>query len=118
MPTIKKTAQRYAVRDRDVSLSLFVGNGQFGRTDVLLDGESILDRVTGDINNLVLGPGIDLQGRTLAINTLAVDVNTDTNRLGITYELKGGKRAIEFESKDVVPSEFGSILFVTTVRFV
>jgi hypothetical protein len=116
MPKVKKKEESYKVKNKDIFLNLFVGDGQFGRTDLILDGEQIL-RVTGDITNLRLGSGAELKAKELRINTLGVDVNTDTNRLGITYELKGGDGLKEFESTDKVASDFGSILFMTTVFF-
>lgn len=114
MPKVVVTEKDYDVKKKDVFLSLFVGDGQFGRTDVLLDDTRII-RATGDITGLRLGSGTELDGKTLKIRTLGVDVNTDTNRLDISYELRGGDGVLEFAASDKVASEFGSIMFSTKV---
>jgi hypothetical protein len=114
MPKVVLTEKAYDVKKKDVFLSLLVGDGQFGRSDVFLDDTKII-RATGDITGLRLGNGAELDGKTLKIHTLGVDVNTDTNRLDVSYELRGGDGVLEFTASDKVASEFGSIMFSTKV---
>jgi hypothetical protein len=113
MPVIKENKQDYAVKTKDVLLSVFIGEGQFGRSDVIVDGKQIV-RVTGDITELRLGAGDQLKGKELRINTMGVDINTDTNRLRVDYELKGGDGVLSFDSREKVKDN-DSVLFLTTV---
>jgi hypothetical protein len=99
-----------------VILSITVGEGQFGRHDIELAGIPLL-RVTGDVIEMRLGPGGDLAGKKLRIRTLAADINTNTNRLTMSYELRGGGSALSFRAADKVATDFGSLLFKTTVDF-
>jgi hypothetical protein len=119
IPKIKRTEKKCKVKatgDVALSLSLFIGEGQFGRSDVVLEDQHMV-RVTGDIIELRLGPAADLKGKTLLINTLGVDVNSDTNRLRVDYELTGVESNAQFFASDKVDNDNESVLFLTKVLF-
>src|SRR3954470_19676984 len=82
-----KTECEYTVADEDVSLVVTIGNGNDGLTTVFLGGEEI-DPVPGDANQWALGPGGDLQDRTLEIDSI-VNVVT-SKKIVVTAVLSGG----------------------------
>jgi hypothetical protein len=91
----------YQLRNRDIFVSVAIGEGQFGTSDVILDGKRIV-RVSGPIGKLLIGPGGDLAGKTLTVRTVVNDVSTLTNRMSVTYRLDGGKSRAEFTSRSQV----------------
>lgn len=106
--------KKYDVRNADVFLSLTVGEGQFGRTDVFLGSQKLV-RTSGSIKELLIGPGDTVAGKKLLVRTLGVDVNAQSNRMHLTYLMKGGQANLEFESKGHVKNQGGMLLFETTV---
>jgi hypothetical protein len=116
MPKNVITDKTYTVGTKDVILSVIVGEGQFGRHDIELAGDQLV-RVTGDVIELRLGAGADLAGKKLRVRTLGADINTNTNRLTMSYELRGGDGVLKFRASEKVASDFGSLLFKTSVEF-
>ena len=112
MPVVVK--KKYDVRKADVFFSLTVGEGQFGRTDVFLGSQKLI-RTSGSIKELLIGPGGSVAGKNLLVRTLGVDVNAQSNRMHLTYLMKGGQANLEFESKGTVRNQGGTLLFETTV---
>jgi hypothetical protein len=112
-----RTEKEYAARRAAVLLSLAIGEGQFGRTDVLLDDTRLI-RASGDMKDLRLGPGNDLVDKKLTIRSLVVDVNSRTSRMSVSYRLKGGPEVLEFTVPGRVTSEGGLLVFETTVDFI
>jgi hypothetical protein len=108
--TLDKT---YKVGTRAVFLSLIIGEGQFGSSDVFIDDERIL-RTSGSFGGLRLGGGADLTGKTLLVRTIVNDTVTQTNRMTLTYKLAGGTPPGEFEAKGRVKNEGESLLFEAT----
>jgi hypothetical protein len=82
-------ARKYKVGTRTVSLSLIIGEGQFGTSDVFIDDERIL-RASGSFGKLRLGGGAELAGKTILVRTIVNDTVAQTNRMTLTYRLTGG----------------------------
>jgi len=106
--------KRYEVRNAKVFLSLVVGEGQFGRSDVFVGAQKVI-RTSGSFDELLLGEGQDLIGKDVVIRTLAVDVNAQSNRMHLTYQITGGPSSLEFESKGEVTNQGGTLTFKTTI---
>ena len=106
-------AKTYKVGTRTVFLSLSIGEGQFGSSDVFIDDERIL-RTSGSFGGLRLGGGAELTGKTLLVRTIVNDTVTQTNRMTLTYKLAGGTPPGEFEAKGRVKNEGESLLFEAT----
>lgn len=100
----------YKLRNREIFLSVAIGQGQFGTSDVILDNQQIL-RASGPIGKLLLGNGNDLAGSTLTVRTVVNDVSTMTNRMSVTYKLAGGQSAAEFTSRSQVAQPGDLLVF-------
>lgn len=96
--TLKKD---YQTRNRDIFLSVTIGEGQFGTSDVMVDKDQIL-RASGSIGKLRVGNGKDLAGKTLNVLSVVSDVSTATNRMSVTYKLTGGQTTSEFTARGQV----------------
>lgn len=116
MPTISKDAT-YAVRSAKVFLNILIGEGQFGRHDVFLDDLRLV-RVSGDIEDMFIGVGGEIVGKEVLVRTFGVDVNMRTNRMLLTYRLKGGTTSMEIASRGTVANQGGTLLFETTITMV
>lgn len=113
MPDRKKTDDQYQVDTADVFLSLSIGEGQFGTTDVFVGGTSIL-RATGPIGGLRIGSGPVIKGKKLLVRSLVSDVSTKTNNMSVTYRLNGGKNPKNLVVKGKVDKEGKALVFDTT----
>lgn len=109
--------KNYAVRRRDVFLSVTIGEGQQGRSSLLLDDKQVL-RASPPIGRFLVGAGADLIGRTLTIRTVANDVVAATNRLSVTYRLSGGVQVAEFTSRGKVDQDNDFLIFEAVFSFV
>ena len=96
--TLQKT---YALRNRDIFLSLVIGEGQFGTSDILVNGKRIL-RASGPIGKLFVGNGSDLSGQDLVVRTIVNEVSTLTNRMSVTYTVQGGQSTAQFTLRSQV----------------
>ena len=105
----------YEVRKGDVFLSLTIGEGQTGTSDVFIGDKKIV-RVTGSIGKLLLGKGSDIAGKALVVRSVVNDVNSDTNKMTVTYKLKGGAKGLVFTSKGSVDAEGAVLFFEATVN--
>jgi hypothetical protein len=112
MPARKKTQDQYPVDTADVFLSLGIGEGQFGTTDVFIGTTSIL-RATGPIGSLRLGSGPAIKGKKLLVRSVISDVSTKTNKMSVSYRLNGGKGTKNLVVNDNV-AEGKSVVFDTT----
>jgi hypothetical protein len=82
-----KTECEYTVGDDDVSVVVTIGNGNDGLTKVFLGGDEI-NAVPGHPDRWELGPGGDLQDRTLEIDSI---VNPLTSKkIIVTAAFTGG----------------------------
>jgi hypothetical protein len=112
--TITRT---YVVQERDVFLAVTIGDGQQGRSSVLLDKKEIL-RTSPPFSKFLIGAGPDLVGKTLTIRTVVNDVVATTNRMSVTYALSGGPSADKFTSKGTVRHDNDFLSFEAAVTFV
>jgi hypothetical protein len=112
MPARKKTDDGYAVATAEVFLSVSIGEGQFGTTDVFVGGTPIL-RASGPIGNLRIGAGPMIKGKNLLVRSLVSDVSTKTNKMSVTYRLNGGTTKKSLVVKEDV-EDGKSLLFDTT----
>ena len=87
MPVAKRTEALKNIQVQPgevVSLSIIIGNAQIGSSSVKFKFTSgVLAK--GEINNLVIGKGSDIIGKTLRIATRVLDANTATNKVSVTH---------------------------------
>jgi hypothetical protein len=109
--------ETYKVRKANVFMSLRIGDGQFGTSDVFLDDQQIL-RVSGPIGKLLIGKGEDLVGSMLLIRSIVNDVSAATNRMSVGYQLRGGAATREFIARGKVDKPGALLVFEATFEFV
>jgi hypothetical protein len=113
MPSIQTD---YHVADKEVKISVVIGEAQIGSSLVMLDekekakGEKIVD--------CSLGNGPDLKGKTLLVKTTVNDVSDKTNLTSVTYQLKGGKEDANYLLDATVANEGDSMLYRATFKMV
>ncbi len=71
-------------RNENIMLTVTIGNAQIGASVMRLKGSSEVI-AKGEIENLDLGMGSDLVGKTLKITTNILDMNDQTNGIVVTY---------------------------------
>jgi hypothetical protein len=108
-----KTDNTYQVGTGDVFLSLSIGEGQFGTSDVLLGGTKLV-RASGSIGSLRIGSGPDIKGKKLVARSAVNDVSTMTNKMSVTYRLDGGKSQKALTAKGSVGAQGKLLIFETT----
>jgi hypothetical protein len=108
--------KQYVVRTRDVFLAVTIGEGQQGRSSVLLNGKEIL-RTSPPFSKFLVGAGPDLVDRTLTIRTVVNDVVATTNRMSVTYGLSGGRSPEKFTSKGTVGRDNDFLSFEANFTF-
>lgn len=106
----------YVVQKRDVFLGVTIGEGQQGRSSILLDKKEIL-RAAPPIGRFLIDAGPDLIGKTLTVRTVVNDVVAATNRMSVTYRLSGGTSAAEFTSKGKVEHDNDFLVFEANFSF-
>ena len=117
MAAAVKTVEDYKVGDRDVFLSLSIGEGQTGTTEVFL-GTKPLVTASGDFGNLLIGNGQDLIGKKLSVRSIVNDVMSHHNRMSVTYHFKGGTKARNFVADGEVATNGSLLRFRGTFTFV
>src|SRR4051812_7078226 len=83
---IVRHAEDYIVKNLSLNLKVVIGQGQKGRSVVLLDGKEI-DRGAA-IDQTINEP--NLSGKILKILTVVSDTNSNTNLTSVSYSLSGG----------------------------
>jgi hypothetical protein len=107
----------YTVRKKNVFLSLTIGEGQFGTSDVFLGTERLI-RTSGSFGKLKLGSGSELTGRVVKVRSVINDVSSATNRMSIKYLLDGGAAAKEFIARAQVAEEGDLLVFEAIFKLV
>ena len=100
----------YAVADGEVRLAVSIGEGQTGLVSVFLGGVKI-SRTPAPIDVRV-GTGSDIRDKLLEVRTIVNDVNSQTNKMSVTYQLTGGKSGLEHVSKGEVGAEHQALDFI------
>jgi hypothetical protein len=71
----------------DVRLSIEVGNAQIGGSIIRFDdGKDIIAK--GEINDIMLGDGAHLVGKTIRVTTNVLDSNPDSNKISVRHIYK------------------------------
>ena len=93
----------YVVKgDRDVTIDVTFGNGQFG-TSVLRVDRKILN--IGELDEFVVGRGSTLRGHALGLKSIVTDVNDKTNKVSVSYVIDGGAQPLAFGLEGEVENE-------------
>lgn len=106
-------SEAYPVTTEDVKLQVVIGDAQIGASAVFVD-DTLVSK--GVVDNLNLGSGAALSGKTLTIRTIVTDVNPETDRASVTFALRGGATGPREQTmqKTVVS---GSVVFHFRVKF-
>jgi hypothetical protein len=59
-----------------------------------------------------VGTGADIRDKLLEVRTIVNDVNSQTNKMSVTYQLTGGKSVLEHVSKAEVEAEHQALDFL------
>lgn len=84
-----KLQSEYKVAQRNIILSVLIGNAQMGSSIVFFKNDVVPIKL-GEINACELGMGQDLIGKKLKIHTIVTDLNAQSNDMQVTYILSGG----------------------------
>jgi hypothetical protein len=98
----------YVVSDHPIRLSIVVGERQFGSSMVFLDDNLVAN---GIVEELPLGEGNDLQGKTLTVYTLVTDIRENTDDMSVTWILAGGAHRTSETEVGRPAKKFGSQMF-------
>lgn len=104
----------YSVEDGPVRLTVVVGERQYGTSIVFLDGEALAN---GDIDELPLGPGSKIHGKTAEVYTMVTDIRDNTNEMSVSWILTGGRKRIVATESASSPKNFGSQMFKGVFHF-
>jgi hypothetical protein len=98
----------YTLADDTVRLTVMVGDRQYGSSMVFLGDELLAN---GDIDEIPLGNGADLEGKMLSVYTVVTDVRDRKAEMSVTWILTGGKKRLKLEETGAAPKSFGSQMF-------
>lgn len=98
----------YPVGSGQIRLSVLVGDRQYGTSMVFIDDELLAN---GDIDELPLGAGGAIAGRTLTVYTVVTDVRDKKNDMSVTWILTGGEKTATIERSGSGAKSFGSQMF-------
>lgn len=102
------TTGTYTVGDGEVTLSVAIGDAQIGGSVVIIEGETV---GRNQIDDLVLGNGPDLRGKSVKIKTTVADVNDQSNRTSVTYKFSGGPSPLNTTVTSEVDNDGDSMVF-------
>lgn len=105
----------YDVSGAEVFLSVTVGDGQFGSSRIIVDGNK---SYTGqNIIRYSLGEGGTLTNKLVRVVTVVTDTNPSTNKMDVTHVLEGGPNVRTFPLSTEVESEGDSVIFDAKFHF-
>jgi hypothetical protein len=107
--------QDYVVSDGPIRLTVVVGERQFGSSLVFVDDHEVAN---GEIEDLSLGDGDKLEGRTLSVYTIVTDIRSDTDDMALTWILVGGGHRLTSTATGTPAKKFGSQMFKAVFHFV
>ena len=103
----------YAVTpNKQVFLTVEVGDGQVGGTALQLNGISLPFNPLGETT--IGAPGQDLRRSILQVVTTVKDINPMTNQTSVTHRLRGGVTDETFPYSVSVPSDHGVAQYFIT----
>ena len=101
--------------NQPVLLTVSIGQAQIGGSGLNWKGNPA-SLGKGEIHQLNLGKGADIQGRTLELFTNVVDVNPATNKVLVTYDFSNGQPN-PLTLTDEVDAAGGILSFVNEINF-
>lgn len=103
--SVTKTDSYPVKPNTPVTLTVTIGEGQVGGTDVSLDGTNL---ASGAITNLMIGtPGQDLRTKSADCLTTVRRTNPASGRTSVTYSFRGGVQDQDFVYNDAVLNQIG-----------
>jgi hypothetical protein len=101
--------------NKDIILSVVIGNGQPGTSVINLDNVPIQN---GIITDFPIGKSKSLKGKTLNIFSTVSDENINTNKTSITYLLTGGEQPKRYYLHATVDIDKDTIEYSTNIKFI
>ena len=105
--------QDYIVSDGPIRLSVVVGERQFGSSMVFLNDDLIAN---GIIEDLSIGNGGKIEGKTLSVYTVVTDIRDNTDEMSVTWILTGGDHRTTGTQTGKPAKNFGSQMFKGVFR--
>jgi hypothetical protein len=106
----------YKVAAGNVVLTVVIGDAQMGSSIARLDDREL--GPPGAIEDLVVGKGASIKGKTLSVKSVVTDVNDKTNHMSISYQLKGGAAPQTVKAEADVEHEGDSVIYRATINLV
>lgn len=106
--------QDYAVDSGTIRLTVIVGDRQYGSSLVFLDDELVAN---GDIDEIPIGKGDDLVGRTLTVYTVVTDIRDRKTEVSVRWVLTGGRGNLKVGKDGSAGKRFGSQMFKAVFHF-
>lgn len=106
--------QEYLVTESMVRLSVAVGDRQYGSSVVVVDDEPVAN---GDVEELPLGRGDSLDGRSAVVYTVVTDIRGKSEEMSVTWILTGGSRRSVVTKDGPAAKNFGSQMFKAIIHF-
>lgn len=105
----------YPISQKNVKMTISIGDGNLGTTVVMLE-DDILG--IGAISDLKIGKGDMIKGKALKTKTVVTDFNDQTQDLSVTYKLEGGKHPFNFTLHATTENVGASENFYAEIKFV
>ncbi len=101
-----------------ILMSVYPGDtGQAALTEVFLEGNKILEKHPGSIEDFELGTNKSLRGKFVDVYTLVTDVQQDSDLTSFLFELFGGDKPYEYYTEKTVHSNGDSVIYKITIFF-
>ncbi|HEX8831079.1 MAG TPA: hypothetical protein VF705_07945 [Longimicrobium sp.] len=97
-----------------VALTVRIGEAQKGRSLLELDGQEFF---RGLVRDHPIGDGADLVGRTLLVDSVVVDINPNTNRTSVRYELSNAGVIRTFDLQFAVDAPGDTVDYTAVFHF-
>jgi hypothetical protein len=101
---------------KPVILEVSIGNGQLGITSANLEERKIINEVDGNFQHEI-GPGPEIDGKSLFVTTMVKDVQTASNKTSVTYKLINGISQYTGTMKKEVSAEGGAVFYTAYFLF-
>jgi hypothetical protein len=101
-----------------IFMSVYPGDtGQAALTEVFIEGNKIIEKHPGAIEDYELGTNKSLRGRFIDVYTLVTDVQQGSNLTSFLFELFGGVKPYEYYTEKTVQTNGDSVIYKITIFF-
>ncbi|MEW5925583.1 MAG: hypothetical protein AB1746_16495 [Candidatus Zixiibacteriota bacterium] len=101
-----------------VKLSVTIGYGQSSITTVYLENDKLVNEKKNSFEIVLPYTGMELKGKTLFCSTMVMDMSPESNKIGVTYVISGGKEDYHQMLWESVDKDRGVIHFIANFLFI